>query len=138
MTPTPSAILDIVFCKGDKMNAEHLATIREMLEAGRKLAEKDIRLYTSLGNQITPGEIAILAKAKLRLERITAALAALDTWQQGEWEPLPNGVYHTDGPEIIKIKDAELTVYGDGRPSIANLQQGYALCRTTPQEGAQL
>lgn len=67
------------------MNSDHVATIREALEAARLIAQKDIRLYTSLGNRVTPGEISILEKARVRLVCIDAALAALD---EDVWEPV--------------------------------------------------
>lgn len=56
---------------------KHIETIREALESARTIAEKDIRLYTSLGNQVEPGEIKLLEKAKLRHAALVAALAEL-------------------------------------------------------------
>lgn len=45
------------------------------------------------------------------------------------WEPVKDGTYHTDGPELISIKDNEWRVWGSGYPLRVELQRGYALCR---------
>lgn len=45
-----------------------------------------------------------------------AALAAIEAPASGvgEWAPIPDGTYHTDGPEIFSIDSARLTVYQGG------------------------
>ena len=72
------------------------------------------------------------------LDRIDAALAELNHMQQqdegGTWQPLANGLYHTDGPEVFRIEGKRLEVYQSGKGEWVNLPAGVAVCRTaTPQ-----
>lgn len=65
------------------------AAVLEALEQQRTIAQKDIRLYTSLGNQVTQGELSILEKAKVRLERVNAAITEVKAARAaGEWRPV--------------------------------------------------
>lgn len=50
---------------------------------------------------------------------------------EGAWEPVADGTYHTDGPEIFSVDGAQLTVFDAGFACSANLQQGYAVCKRT-------
>ena len=56
-------------------------------------------------------------------------IAELETQLSQTWQPLPDGTYHTDGPELVNIKNGELRVYGSGYPMRVSLYQGQAVCR---------
>lgn len=54
------------------------------------------------------------------------------------WEPVENGTYHTDGPELVKVSDAKLSIVRHNGNAYVDLQQGYALCRQVPDGGVLL
>lgn len=61
------------------------------------------------------------------------ALAKERIAERDEWEPVPNGAYHTDGAQLIEVQDARLKVY-DTYNAEADLPMGLALCRRKAKE----
>lgn len=96
------------------MNSDHVQVIREAL--------RRLRVNVEMSDLDKGHEARELA-------RIDAAIAALD---EGVWEPLPDGAYHTDGPELVKVNDARLSIVRHNGNAYVDLQQGYALCRKRP------
>lgn len=92
------------------MKSETKATILEALRRERYIASNVDDTYSPT------------------LARIDAAIAELEAEAGAGWEPLADGSYHTNGPEMIRVNGARLEIL---RSDWCDLQQGYALCRRT-------
>jgi hypothetical protein len=58
--------------------------------------------------------------------------SAYELATQQRWEPLPDDIYNTDGPEVIYVKDALLSIVGE---TYVYLPDDIRLCRkVTPGE----
>lgn len=93
-----------------------VAELRDQLEA-----ERDASRITDAN---------LVGDLTLAEDEIKELQSQLDTARA--WEPLPNGVYHTDGPEVVEVADERIIVYQGAQGAWANLQQGYALCKLQP------
>jgi hypothetical protein len=64
------------------------------------------------------------------IRQLQARIAELEA----EWEPLPDDVYNTDGPEVIFVKDQLLSIVGE---TYVYLPDDMRLCRRKPSSEAQ-
>lgn len=62
------------------------------------------------------------------------APVAVQPVQADDWQPVTNGVYHTDGPEVLDVADEVLRIAANGEIVTVYLQPGHRICKS--QAGA--
>lgn len=96
-------------------------------------AIKDMERYLEDARRRDTNNAELEAEFVRLLDKLDEHNAEIDTLraqlaQRGEWEPLPDGVYHTDSAVLLKVEGAQLHVY-DTYPAVVDLPMGMALCR---------
>lgn len=108
-------VIGIVRKVRDEMQAEldalHAANAK--LKAGHDGAWDEVERYH-----------ALMLDMEQELVELRAKLQEMQAWQ-----PITDDIVHTDGPEVIYVKDQLLNILGE---HYVYLQQGYALCRLVP------